>query len=295
MKVYNIGILLTRQCNQHCYYCDVYKPYENKQIEVDLDYVQYVISLYGDIPLHIEISGGEPGLIINLVDIITSLLSKRNVIKMSLLSNGLCRNKYNIPELFGKKLNYYQEHSMLDIVNTDCLYFEPENEILEDWMEQIIVLTDTTLNSLLNNFDYFESIDFFKPNRYFKSITPKKETLKADIDKLMLFFNKIKQYNTLYLYGEMSQYLPRADTRQLCAQYSYNPFIDIDAKKLRHCSMQVDRSVSYDITSENIQLSLKGKLFSYKSYCSVCYKYSANSPKFAMSAIKNKEYYNLEI
>ncbi|HOB26455.1 MAG TPA: radical SAM protein, partial [Bacilli bacterium] len=74
MKVYNIGILLTRQCNQHCYYCDVYKPYNNEQIEVDLDYLQYVISLYGNIPLHIEISGGEPGLVNNFEEIVTKLL-----------------------------------------------------------------------------------------------------------------------------------------------------------------------------------------------------------------------------
>lgn len=79
-----INISITNDCNQQCYYCNNYDINYNSNdiINIDLDYLKYSLDLFnknGINNLYIEISGGEPGLISNINELIKTLCSLKNV------------------------------------------------------------------------------------------------------------------------------------------------------------------------------------------------------------------------
>ena len=66
--MFNLEFLLTRKCNQNCYYCNN-STYCNNQVEIDLDYFKYVLNVYYNLGvknIRIELTVGEPVIITNI-------------------------------------------------------------------------------------------------------------------------------------------------------------------------------------------------------------------------------------
>ena len=92
MKVYFLQLILTKNCNQTCEYCNVFPMGENKYMEADLDFLKYILKF---IPKNcmIEFCGGESGMVSNLNEAFEIVDSNPNVGIIQIMSNGLVRLK----------------------------------------------------------------------------------------------------------------------------------------------------------------------------------------------------------
>lgn len=279
-SLFNLGILLTRKCNQRCYYCNNFNV-NSDFTEIDIDYLDWILNLYTQhIPnIHVELSGGEPGLISNIDQVFELLIKKESVKKVSVLSNGMIRKLgYNLKDVFKNKFYGYTEHFCLEIRDKDILFFYPElpfYDLKSDWIDFVLVLSDVTLDSLLANIKHYQNI-YNLPIQW-KSITPKKYYPTDDyIQKIEKFFNIILKYNSNAIVDlariNLLKQKNKTNLYKTCSKISIFQFIDLEYKKIGMCSMQVEQSTKYDITNENIKKAITGTLFSHNSFCEKCYK-----------------------
>lgn len=310
-KYYKLGIISTHKCNQTCYYCNNYDINYNSNdiINIDLDYLKYSLDLFnrnGINNLYIEISGGEPGLISNIHELIEMLYSLKYIKKIDILSNGLIRKNHSL------LLNEYKlltciEHPCLNINNKTINYFYDDITFFNnnyDNINQLLVLDEITIDSLINYFDYYKELGLFDTNNiYFKIITPKTSVISEQLrDKYNIFYDKLKNiYNTtdsfiftdyVFINRKISN-----NIKNVCSKISSMQFIDLDSKKIGLCSMDIDKSEYFDINDSTISKTIKGLLFNLNdstSCCSNCIKYDTNAINILLDRYKyTPEIYNI--
>jgi len=310
-KYYKLGIISTHKCNQQCYYCNNYDINYNSNdiINIDLDYLKYSLDLFnknGINNLYIEISGGEPGLISNIHELIEMLYSLKYIKKVDILSNGLIRKNHSL------LLNEYKlltciEHSCLNINNKTINYFYNDITFFNnkyDNVTQVLVLDEITINSLINYFDYYEELGLFNTNNiYFKIITPKTIIINDElINKYTIFYDKLKDiykdrtnniFNDYFFINKKQN----INIKNVCSKISSMQFIDLDNKKIGQCSMDIDKSEFLDINSNNIIKTIKGLLFNLNdstNCCNNCIKFNTDSINILLDRYKyTPEFYNI--
>ena len=284
MKLFNIIILLTHKCNQKCYYCNHVE--DSIYTEVDIDYLQYVLSIYHEYglnDLHIELSGGEPGIVSNIESVIDLLMNLSYIQKITIMSNGTIRKLFDLEKTLlykFQKPNGYQEHCCLEIRDKNILYFDKDVTFFNapTYTESVLVLSEVTLDSLLNNFSYYDSIGLFNCNIHYKCMTPKIEYPSTDIiNKTKLLYSMLPNksiVDTSYLSNIYNTDISRY--REVCSRITKYQFIDMEYKNIGQCCLHVKHAPRFDITKENIQLTLYGKLFTISPFCQECYKFDHN-------------------
>ncbi len=307
--MFNLEFLLTRKCNQNCYYCNN-STYCNNQVEVDLDYFKHILDLYyklGVKDIRLELSGGEPGIISNIDKLIELCNNLSYIKKIFILSNGILRKRFNnIQNFIGKKFDGYHEHTALDINDKNILYFDKNITFFnsDKYMLHVLVLNEVTLDSLLNNFNYFVESGLFNRNIDFKLLTPKVEPVSTVIlNKTKVFYEKLFNIKNLtkdtFSYALKNySYIDRPSNSSqinICSRISVFQFIDLDNKKIGQCSMQVEQSQKYDVSEENIERALQGDLFTPNDFCKNCVKYSDLSRNYFLRKVRRKIYSNIMI
>jgi len=293
-----------RYCNQNCYYCNNSDCVSNDfEYVVDLDYLNWILEIYNKFnvkDIKIEISGGEPALIKNIYELVELLNTKSYITQIYILSNGLLRKKVgNVKAFIGNKYHDYHEHNVLDIVDKDIIQFYNDINIYDkkDYGTYAVILTETTLKSLLDNFDYFKDTKLFEQPIHFKFLTPKtyypsQETLedtKRFYRKLLALDNLtfISRYVATERLAQLEETINLNKTT-LCAKISRYQFIDMQNKTIGLCSKQVYQSPAFAITEDDIKKALDGTLFTPNDFCDKCYASADMSEYYIKRRIKGQ-------
>lgn len=282
INVYFIQFILTKKCNKECYYCDLKSS--NEDLEIDLDFLKYVLNILPE-KLMIEVSGGEIGLIKNLDDVLSIIYGNKKVKSMNIMSNGLVRLKGY--DFIDYKNVQYREHLIKEIVDKKVVKMYDSLDFIrkENW-RYVVVTTQNTIKSLIINFEYFKSKNFFDDMFWFKLINEK--TIKVDniIDILICFYEKLKSINHIDSnYLENIKYINNynrsiVSKRFFCSSNVSQPVIDFETKEIVHCSTNLMKSQRFKFNKENFDLNLKRRLFSLENCCSNCYVFEENQEKF---------------
>lgn len=303
MQYYKLGILLFRKCNQTCKYCNNYKT--SGCTYIDIDRILYILDTYiklGVINIYLEFSGGEPALSENLDELLSTVYGIPEIAKIDILSNGLFRKKYSYLLDKYSKLKCI-EHVCKNIVGKDINYFytdiTPFNNTYNN-VKHLIVLDETTINSLINNFYYFLDTGLFDSNIDFKIISPKINTIankllsKYDSFSKLLVNNKknkcFKDINNIHKFFTNNNYY-----YNFCCKNSIMQYIDLENDTIGQCSMNVEQSQSYEINEKNIKLAIHGKLFTVNDMCYNCIRFDKHSilRQIKSNQINNKNIYNI--
>lgn len=282
-----IELLLTNNCNAHCNYCSFTKNVSQTS-EVDIDYLRYILKCL-PCDLFLEISGGEPGLISNLDDVILTLVNSKNCKKIQIMSNGLVRhnnifNSIFCDPLIESKLHLYNEHLILNIDKNNILEKLYNYDFLHyNKYRNIIVLTPSVLNNISVKF-----MNEIKPFTIFKILIP--NTLKTTSD----YYKKLNAFKSIIFEPYLNDIKYTASRRKLCGCYSHNPSIHLQFKKIYHCTIFHTVCDKKEVSKDNLEKLLKGTLFTYKDYCSTCNFYDLDESKYQkyINVKKNKTYTN---
>lgn len=275
-----IGVLLTTQCNMSCWYCDHKKLNAiNMNQEIDVPYLTHVLSMFPK-HLHVELSGGEPGIIANLLEVIDEISDLPNVDSIDVLSNGLAYMRYGSDLFKNSKLKSYREH-----------WFGGEFKNPHSKYEQVVVLSEDNLEHFFLKIGMFYKDSPISDKRIeFKVFTPKVCYLDDGyFKKCVDFYNYIRYYLTnpitLEHIDTQLKFIQQRESLGInspCYLLPKNVFINLETKSLHQCSMVVTESMesAYSLSQSNIDLLVKGKLFtSPMPSCSKCYKYDAEYSK----------------
>jgi hypothetical protein len=269
--MYNSELILTRNCNQRCYYCCIARG--NNETQVDIDYLKYILDC-GPRKLGVDMTGGEVGLIENLDEVFKTIYNHRSVKKVSLYSNGLVR-KRGVDWL--NKVTYY-EHLIYDVYGKSILKFYEDLDFNQPGIS-IIVTTERTTKSLLNNFDYFKSIGLFKPEFYIKLMNEKVYDIRDYAHELLKLFNKLDdKYQIKMVLSFLSRDL-YSDERVHCMLNPPFSFIDFEEKDIGHCAIQFGECLRKPFSRKNFGLLRYGALFEPNSYCQKCYNFDSGEDK----------------
>lgn len=258
-----ISLILSRSCNQKCWYCDVYT--DMRKFETDLDYIKWIFSYFHFCDLHLEISGGEPALCLNFLDVLDLFEKIPWIKKVDIMSNGMIRKNYDICELKKsfKKINNYDEHLIYDIkdekIIKNCdLDFDFINS------RQICILTENVLDYFIEN-DLNRDFFYFKPMNY-KSVNI---FSKKYYDKLSFFISKIQ--NNIFFFDFEKKYQKFFQQQQNnCLKKKTNCFILLEEKKIGECCLSVSRSNLFDITPEFLKNFNQFEFTENKKLCNSC-------------------------
>lgn len=262
----NVEFLLTKHCDQSCDYCNVFCNSKfKKNPEVDLDFLKYVISCL-NFKSKIILGGGEPGTITNIDEVYKLLRDNKNILEIRLLSNGLCR-KIGIEWL--NEIEYF-EHLIKYIDNKKIVKFHDLELIDKSVNKSIIVTSELTIKSLLNNFDYFYFEKLFEEYFLYKLFIEKTKKIDTFKEEIFLFFKKINQEHLLYGFEKDKL------KSNLCSKYPYMLSIDFENKNLLHCNSQSIICKHIPFSKQNFYLALKGNIFHYEEYCNSCHVYNNN-------------------
>lgn len=278
--IFNIELILTRQCNQTCYYCNLFDNSVNPSLEIDLDFIKYCYDLHNT-DLKIEFCGGEPGLISNLDDLYKITYNHPNVKEIQVMSNGLVRKKGF--DWLDKII--YCEHLIFDIDGKNIVKFY-DMDFCKDI--NVVVTTEKTITSLLNNFEYFQQFGLFQKNFWYKLMNPKKISITGFEEKLKTFFKKI---NDKHSYNMVEGFLKNIDysyQKRLCSINPPHPTIDLETNEYCHCGTYLMKCKRYNISSEIIRRNMICELFEYEDYCKSCYVFDS-SPNKLDNIIKSKK------
>jgi len=261
-----IELFLTDFCNRNCWYCHIKNINRYQYIELDIDYLNEVIHYFGDTPLFVHLSGGEPGLISNLYDIIINISKRENIKKYQIMTNGLLRyNKSPVLDYLirDKKCVGYNEHLIIDIDDTGN-YIKQYNMDFANFIKykNIIVLTPKFLEKIS-----YKEIQQLKTFSTFKPMI----SSEYPIEKYLLFYKKLSNISDGYLSHIIkSNNKINLSSRIYCGRYPHNPGINLIKKTIVHCILQHKHSIEYLITKDNINKLLKGQLFTPQDYCMSC-------------------------
>lgn len=248
-KNFFLQLFLSRSCNQTCSYCTTYKG--NYKYLSDLKFIKE-ISKFITKDFFIEITGGEPGLCDNLIDIINIIKETKATIRI--MSNGLVRKRY--PEIISDPSVWYFEHLYLDS-NKKFYNLEPfeENNLNN---VNVIVLTS----------DIMDNLDISKlthKNTWFKVLNLKSKDETLNIKKTRDFLNSLNKTFNQYDFNLQS------NNKKTCALNPPNPFIYIEERKIGHCAKILTDSLLVDYSEKNFKKLLKSELFTdYPNYCDRC-------------------------
>ena len=241
-KLRSVDFYLTKSCNKTCHYCTAWTK-EMRNLEVDIDYVDWLLSCFEGHEVAINLLGGEPALVKNLDAVLDTILKYPNL-RPTVLSNSLIRKRY--PYILEDSRIFYREHLILDIH--------------EDHIEKLGP----------KSYDFFPENDLNNYNVIIKTPGFMKWGEKHGLNRLAHNNTEFKNYNSRSPTFSATEQSPEFD-RRMCAAFPKVPVIDFEAMKIRHCSKKViNGSRHYDITRQNIQDMLNYELFRFEEYCMKC-------------------------
>ena len=258
-----ISLILSRACNRKCWYCDIFT--NEKRFDVDLDYIKWICSFFHYVDLTFEISGGEPGLCDNLIELVETLEKIPWVKKIDIMSNGLVRKQYDIIDLKKnfKKINTYDEHLIYDVKNDKII---KNNDLDFDFINtrQICVLTESILDFFIEN-DFNKNFFYFKPMN-FKSINLLNNN--NYINKLNNFLNIIE--GNIFL-DDLKFKINKFEQKNLlnCIKNKTNTFILLEEKKIGSCCVSISKSDIFDLNKEYL-LNFEKKEIKKMNMCDTC-------------------------
>jgi len=281
--MYFIELILTRKCNQSCFYCTTHSKGSK---EVDIDFLKYALDQLPD-ETGVELTGGEIGLINNIDEVYQTVRKHKKIKHIMVLSNGLMRLRGTD---WLNEVEYW-EHLIYEIDGRRIVKFYDELDLDQDH-RYVIVTTKNTIQSLMENWDYFDDMGMFRENFFYKLMNHKSQ-YKIDeyFDDLCEFYLKIGdvyfQRMLIHYYAKkMFQKSMYDDSKKLCQKYSPNPFIDFETKKLGHCAINVNQSIKVDFNKDNLIDLVYGKL-SENDYCKKCYTFDNGKNR---SMLNNRSY-----
>lgn len=258
--VFFVEFMLTRQCNFKCSYCDVYT--ENTGVEVDLDYLKYILSICPD-NLLVELTGGEIGLVGNLDMVYSTLRGSVKVKHIRAMSNGLVRR---IGYEWIDDLHSYNEHLICDVVGRTIHRFYEDMVVFPDTSNHtsIVIGTEVTITSLVDNFEHFRREGFFDRVH----IKP--------LNSRVYGMSDVHKNNTIHLYNLMGNprgvYRLNSDRgdREMCSRMSPFPVINLEDGTVGHCGVFFD-CIKRDVSRESILSVVRQK--HTPRYCYGCNSY----------------------
>ena len=269
--MYYLGLCLTRICNQSCYYCSVFvdTPIVN---DTDISYLKYVLD---SMPpgSAVEMTGGEIGQIKNIDEVFKTIYNHKNIDKIMAMSNGLLRYK-GVDWL--DKVEYY-EHLVWNIRGLDIKKFY--DMPFYNKGQTVIVATEMTVTSLLENWDFYKQSSLMKENIYIKLMNKKTHDIERYADKALKLFQLMKDKKQIKMaesFKDRSLYIAQ---KQLCSFNSPYPYVDFESKELGHCAIPFNKAKRVEFTPNNLQLQLKGELFTDCNYCNQCYTFDDGNDK----------------
>jgi hypothetical protein len=241
-KMRAVDFYLTKSCNKDCHYCTAWTK-EMRNLIVDIDYLDELLSWFDGHEIRIQFLGGEPALVKNLMDCINTVKKYPNLTP-AVLSNSLVRNRY--PEILEDPHVYYFEHLILDIYEDEIKKLGPKS------------------------YNFFPKNDLNNYNVIIQTPGFVQWGKKHGLNKLNHRNTQFKEYNS-----RSPSYEPKWQEsefkRKICAAFPSVPVVDFEMMKLRHCSKKViNGSKAFDLTEKNIQAMLNYELFEYEDYCQQC-------------------------
>lgn len=237
-----VDFYLTKSCNKTCHYCTAWTK-DMRNLEVDIDYLDTLLSWFDGHHMRIQFLGGEPALVKNLDECIRTVKKYPNLVP-TVLSNSLVRSRY--PEILEDPSVYYMEHLVLDVY--------------EDRIEKLGP----------KSYDFFPENDLNNYNVIIETPGFRQWGEKHGLNRLVHKNTRFKVYNSRSPTFEPKWQAPEME-RRMCAAFPAVPVIDFEMMKIRHCSRKViGGSKTYDITKENIQMMCNYELFRYEKYCETC-------------------------
>lgn len=261
MNYYYLDLFLTRYCNQSCYYCSIFK--EAKSTECDVSKVKYILD-HCPSNTAIEMLGGEIGLLKNLDDVFNVIMDHKNVKSVIVESNGLVR-KRGVDWL---DRVIYIEHPIEDIVGREVIKFYPDLPYYHS--RNVIVATEITVKSILENWEYFKDTEFLTDKFKLKVMSLKTHTIESyipEIERLYKLTND-KQIRMVEAAKNPKMYQAQKTLCKLNAPY---PYIDLDENLIGHCAAYHGVTEKVPFTLDNFKLLPTGKLFTNCEYCKECY------------------------
>jgi len=256
--------------------------YQNLQdVEVDIDFLNKVLDLFNYENMYIEICGGEPGCVNNIDDVFKTIYNHKNVKYIQIMSNGLLR-KNGVDWITDKKV-FYNEHIIKEINDKSIIkFYNLELDKVKN-RKYVVVTSNQTIISILNNFEYYKELGLFESRFWYKILINKTNSIKQFYQKLKEFYIKINQ-DDLQSNLDMIQYFKddnnlNISKKMLCAKNSPQPAIDFESKELLHCSNFLNKTKRAKLTSINCQKQLDMELFNLGSYCKECYTFDYSSDK----------------
>ena len=263
----NIGFILTYRCDKACNYCKL----PNVQYDPDGVQLRFLERVLEDLPkpMRVEISGGEPGMVSNIDDVLNIIDSSDKILHIDILSNGRIRNYTKLNQL--KKLDRYKEH-----VNVEDIGKNYDEKLP---LEYIVVLEDKIMN--------MDITPYLSYPVEWKFITPKVEYPTDEyVEKAINFYKQFDpakthpftiNKNKYHLEKTIHQYMLRNKAhveRACCAHLPERMFIEFPTKTIGHCSMNVCESSKQPYSKQTLWKALSGLVFSKESHCANCYKYN---------------------
>lgn len=290
-----LELLLTEKCNKNCYYCSFEKDYNNK-VEADLDLLKYILKIYKDIPLFLELSGGEPGLISNLSDFVLEVISAKNCVKFQVMSNGLLRTRSIFESLFtdiyiNSKLHLYNEHLIHDYtVNGPILHYDYKFLTGYNKYKNILILTPNT-----TKYCPIEFINNIKEFTIFKDLIPNTIGFPQKYNQYLSKFcvnndSYHKHVANRYISNNFSRYNMY---RKFCCMYPHNPSISFQRKKICHCTLFYHKAKKFEINKNNLLRLIQASLVNETvQYCVNCNFPDIYNEKYKMIVdARNKKRY----
>jgi len=264
--IYFLQLNLTKNCNKKCYYCNVYR--DNKEVEVDIDWLRYILVLYG-LDLTVEFCGGEPGMVTNLDEVFVECYDMPNVKKIQVMSNGLVRKR----GFDWLKHVQYNEHLIFEVDGKEVkkhydMWFEFKPNI-----KNVIVMTEKTVKSFLEHWDWYRGLGYLNTKLFWhKMMNPKTFDISGYVDELNMFYDKLGDKWQVEMIRSHLGLRDDSIAKSLCGRNSPQPAIDFETKEIAHCAVNLMKCTRYPVTKYNVERHLKGKLFQYeKDYCEKCY------------------------
>jgi len=276
---YHIQFFLTRNCNQSCYYCSIFR--DGITEEVNLTRLKYILDA-GPSNVTVEMTGGEVGLIPNLDAVFKLIYGHRSVKRIIVMSNGLVR-KNGVDWL--DKVEYV-EHLVKDIKGIDIIKFYDMNFDVN--ATNIIVATEITTKSILYNWDHFKNSEIMNDNFFIKLMNNKTHDIKKYTDQALSLFSLMgdnRQYKMVKCFLNKQLYVSQ---KKICSMNPPHTYIDFDDNVIGHCAVNFQGCDKKPFTIKNYDLLPSGELFSDCNYCTSCYSFDDGNDKAAY-LIKSKK------